>query len=179
LQHYGVQAAHSEIVQTGGRTFLEVVRFDRTPCLGRKGMVSLDAVSNEFVGHNKAWDEQAVSLFKLHKINEQDYQTILKVFAFGRLIANEDMHNGNLSFFLGEDFSLSLAPVYDMLPMRFAPNTHGEVVERDIKLSQATPLTQTLWIEVGTWAQYYWQQVANDGRMSAEFKAIAKAYLSA
>jgi hypothetical protein len=179
LQHYGVQAAHSAIVQTEGRTFLEVVRFDRTPCLGRKGMVSLDAVSNEFVGHNKAWDEQAVSLFKLHKINEQDYQTILKVFAFGRLIANEDMHNGNLSFFLGEDFSLSLAPVYDMLPMRFAPNTHGEVVERDIKLSQATPLTQTLWIEVGTWAQYYWQQVANDGRMSAEFKAIAKAYLSA
>ena len=177
LQHFGVAAAQSEIVQAGGRTFLEVVRFDRTPCLGRKGMVSLDAVSNEFVGHNKAWDEQAASLLKLYKINEQDYQTILKVFAFGKLIANEDMHNGNLSFFLGEDFSLSLAPVYDMLPMRFAPTTHGEVVEREIKLSQATPLTQTLWIEVGTWAQYYWQQVANDGRMSAEFKAIVKAYL--
>ena len=178
LRHFGVAAAQSEIVQAGGRTFLEVVRFDRTPCLGRKGMVSLDAVSNEFVGHNKAWDEQAVSLFKLHKINEQDYQTILKVFAFGRLIANEDMHNGNLSFFLGEDFSLSLAPVYDMLPMRFAPTTHGEVVEREIKLSQATSLTQTIWPEVSAWAQYYWQQVANDGRMSAEFKAIAKAYLS-
>ena len=178
LRHFGVAAAQSEIVQAGGRTFLEVVRFDRTPCLGRKGMVSLDAVSNEFVGHNKAWDEQVASLFKLHKINEQDYQTILKVFAFGRLIANEDMHNGNLSFFLGEDFSLSLAPVYDMLPMRFAPTTHGEVVEREIKLSQATPLTQTLWPEVSAWAQYYWQQVAYDGRMSAEFKAIAKAYLS-
>jgi hypothetical protein len=177
LRHFGVAAAHSEIVQAGGRTFLEVVRFDRTPCLGRKGMVSLDAVSNEFVGHNKAWDEQAASLFKLYKINEQDYQTILKVFAFGRLIANEDMHNGNLSFFLGEDFSLSLAPVYDMLPMRFAPTTHGEVVEREIKLSQATSLTQTIWPEVSAWAQYYWQQVANDGRMSAEFKAIAKAYL--
>ncbi len=100
-----------------------------------------------------------------------------KVFAFGKMIANEDMHNGNLSFFLGEDFSLSLAPIYDMLPMRFAPNTHGEVVERDIKPTQATPLTQDVWPEVSAWAQYYWQQVANDGRVSTEFKAIAKAYL--
>ena len=166
-----------DIVQTGGRTFLEVVRFDRTACLGRKGMVSLDAVSNEFVGHNKAWDEQAVSLFKLHKINEQDYQTILKVFAFGKMIANEDMHNGNLSFFLGEDFSLNLAPLYDMLPMRFAPNTHGEVVERDIKPTQATLLTQDIWPIVSAWAKYYWLSVSVDVRVSDDFKSIAKAYL--
>ena len=177
LQHYGVAAAHSDIVQTGGRTFLEVVRFDRTPCLGRKGMVSLDAVSNEFVGHNKAWDEQAASLFKLHKINAQDYQTILKVFAFGKMIANEDMHNGNLSFFLGEDFSLNLAPLYDMLPMRFAPNTHGEVVERDIKPTQATLLTQDIWPIVSAWAKYYWLSVSVDVRVSDDFKSIAKAYL--
>ena len=50
-------AAESAIVSTAGRMFLEVVRFDRTSCLGRRGMVSLDAVSNEFVDHNKAWDE--------------------------------------------------------------------------------------------------------------------------
>lgn len=178
LQHYGVEAAHSAIVQTEGRTFLEVVRFDRTPCLGRKGMVSLDALSNEFIGHNKAWDEQAASLFKLHKISHQDYKTILKVFAFGKLIANEDMHNGNLSFFLGEDFSLSLAPVYDMLPMRFAPNTHGEVVEREIRLSQATALTQAVWPMANEWATYYWSTVSVDARISDEFKGIAKAYLS-
>ena len=63
-----------------------MVRFDRTPCLGRRGMVSLDAVSNEFVGHNKAWDEQAQSLLALKKISRADYQTMLQVFAFGRLM---------------------------------------------------------------------------------------------
>ena len=176
LQYFGIAAAKSHIVQTSGRTFLEVLRFDRTPCLGRKGMVSLDAISNEFIGHNKAWDEQAKSLLALGKISTSDYQLILKVFSFGRLIANEDMHNGNLSFFLADDFSLSLAPIYDMLPMRFAPTIHGEVVEREIKIPPATVLTQDVWSEVCSWARYYWQQVAVDERISAEFKAIAEQY---
>lgn len=177
LQQYGVAAAHSAIVQTGGRTFLEVIRFDRTPYLGRKGMVSLDAVSNEFIGHNKAWDEQAATLLTLKKISPQDYQTMLQIFAFGKLIANEDMHNGNLSFFLDEHFKLSLAPVYDMLPMRFAPNTHGEVVERDIKLAQATPLTQAVWPMVCEWAARYWLAVSVDERVSEEFKAISRGFI--
>ncbi|MFO1391347.1 MAG: HipA domain-containing protein, partial [Agitococcus sp.] len=100
------------------------------------------------------------------------------VFSFGRLIANEDMHNGNLSFFLAHDFSLSLAPVYDMLPMRFAPTIHGEVVEREIKVAQATPLTQDIWAEVSGWAKYYWQQVAKHEDISAEFKKIAEQYIN-
>ena len=91
-------------------------------------------------------------------------------------IANEDMHNGNLSFFLADDFSLSLAPIYDMLPMRFAPTIHGEVVEREIKIPPATVLTQDVWSEVCSWAKYYWQQVAVDERISTEFKAIAEQY---
>ena len=177
LQYLGVAAAQSQIVQSQGRTFLEVVRFDRTPCLGRKGMVSLEAVSNEFIGHNQAWDEQAKSLLDLKKISCDDYQCILKVFAFGRLIANEDMHNGNLSFFLADDFSLSLAPVYDMLPMRFVPTTHGEVVERDIKIAQATHLTQDVWLQVSEWARFYWQQVANHPQISVEFRKIAEKYI--
>ena len=178
IKQYGVAAADSAIVSTAGRTFLEVIRFDRTPCLGRKGMVSLDAVSNEFVGHNKAWDEQAQSLFALKKITKADYQTMLQVFAFGRLIANEDMHNGNISFFLADDFSLSLAPIYDMLPMCFAPTTHGEVVEREIKIAQATELTQGIWPIVLVWAKYYWLQVSEDARISDAFRAIAQQYLA-
>lgn len=177
LQHVGVAAAQSQIVQTAGRTFLEVLRFDRTTAFGRKGMVSLEAVSHEFIGHNHAWDEQAKSLVTLKKISSTDYQLILKVFSFGRLIANEDMHNGNLSFLLDNDFSLSLAPIYDMLPMRFAPTIHGEVVEREVKVTQATALTQEVWAEVGKWAKYYWQQVVNDERISAEFRTIAQAHL--
>jgi len=178
LKSYGVATAESDIVQTGGRTFLEVVRFDRASCLGRRGMVSLEAVSNEFIGHKKDWDEQASSLLALKKISQHDYQTIIQVFAFGRLIANEDMHNGNVSFFLANDFSLSLAPVYDMLPMRFAPTTHGEVVERAIKIAQPTPLTQVIWPMAWRWAKTYWQKVSNDVRISESFRAIAQQYVA-
>lgn len=176
LQDYGIAAANSAIIQTGGRTFLEVVRFDRTPCLGRRGMVSLEAVSNEFVGHNKGWDEQAASLLAQGRISEEDYQRILHIFAFGQLIANEDMHNGNLSFFLSDDFRLTLAPVYDMLPMRFAPTTHGEVVERELKMAIPSALTQSLWPTVNAWAIEYWARVSVDLRISPEFRAIARQY---
>ncbi|MDQ8208272.1 HipA domain-containing protein [Coraliomargarita sp. SDUM461003] len=48
----------------------------------------------------------------------------------GELIANTDMHWGNLSFFLPEQSPYPLAPVYDMLPMRFRPSSTGEVIER-------------------------------------------------
>ena len=176
LNDVGIAAAISDIVQTGGRTFLEVVRFDRTVSLGRRGMVSLEAVSNEFVGHNKNWDEQAASLRAQAKITPEDYQRILRIFAFGQLIANEDMHNGNLSFFLGDDFSLSLAPVYDMLPMRFAPTIHGEVVARELKLAMPTALTQTLWAEVNAWAIEYWARVSADQRISHDFRMMARQY---
>ena len=88
------------------------------------------------------------------------------------------MHNGNISFFLADDFSLSLAPVYDMLPMCFAPTTHGEVVEREIKIAQSTPLTQNIWPIVLAWAKDYWLQVSTDLRISEPFRIIARQYLA-
>jgi len=48
---------------------------------------------------------------------------------FGRLIGNTDMHGGNLSLWVeGDDLKgllrgrFTLAPVYDMLPMRWRPD---------------------------------------------------------
>lgn len=178
LAEQGIASAASAIVHRAGRTFLEVLRFDRTLSLGRLGIVSLEAVSNEFIGHNKTWDEQAAALFKLKKISAQDYQTILQMYAFGRLIANEDMHNGNLSFFLADDFSLSLAPVYDMLPMRYAPTIQGEVIARPPRLIEPTTLTAAVWPQVQQWARSYWQRVSQDSRVSPDFQQIARQYLT-
>ena len=55
--------------------------------------------------HEKAGD--AVRLYQV-RVNGQ-------VDAFGRLIANNDMHWGNLSFFLPKASPFPLAPIYDML----------------------------------------------------------------
>ncbi|SFD81663.1 hypothetical protein SAMN05216563_101340 [Phytobacter palmae] len=47
-----------------------------------------------------------------------------KVWAFGRLIANSDMHAGKRSFYVSAP-PTQMAPVYDMLPMSFAPVNSG------------------------------------------------------
>jgi hypothetical protein len=176
LSDYGIRASGSSICKTAGRAFLEVTRFDRTLQHGRTGIVSLEAVSGEFIGRSGGWDEQAAALLEQGLIPQQDYDHILRIHAFGNLIANTDMHPGNLSFFLGDDFSLRLAPVYDMLPMHHAPNTHGEVIARPIRQARPTRLTEPVWEEVQAWATDYWQRVAGDDRVSADFQAIAAHY---
>lgn len=45
--------------------------------------------------------------------------------AFGRLIGNSDMHQGNLGFQYADYGPLPMAPVYDMLPMSLAPSRAG------------------------------------------------------
>lgn len=50
-------------------------------------------------------------------IDADTHAQVSRLWWFGRLIANTDMHDGNLAFKPG----LKLAPVYDMLPMGYAP----------------------------------------------------------
>jgi len=53
--------------------------------------------------------------------------------AIARLIANTDMHLGNLTFHVEGTFRL--APAYDMLPMAYAPLPGGEVAKWQCALS--------------------------------------------
>ena len=65
---------------------------------------------------------------------------------FGRCIANIDMHFGNLSFFwskVEDTVSLNLAPIYDMLPMLYAPEK-SEIVERMFRLPRAAEVDTAL-----------------------------------
>ncbi|TVP80016.1 MAG: hypothetical protein EA353_04940 [Puniceicoccaceae bacterium] len=60
--------------------------------------------------------EQLASPVPLYAVRENG-----QVERFGELIANTDMHFGNLSYFLPDEAPYPLAPVYDMLPMQFPP----------------------------------------------------------
>lgn len=94
--------------------------------------------------------------------------------AFGALIANIDRHHGNVSLLLHQH-RWQLAPVYDMLPMFYAP-VAGEVVERDWASQPRRPNAHTL----GVWplalelAVRFWQSAAGDARISHEFRAVAR-----
>ncbi|MFN0186887.1 MAG: type II toxin-antitoxin system HipA family toxin YjjJ [Aquabacterium sp.] len=122
----GITAPASHIVESGGRTFLEVERFDRIGLHGRLPLVSLAALEPALLGlASPDWRGAADALERLGWLSHEDAQAVHRLWWFGRLINNTDMHPGNLSFIPGRP--LKLAPVYDMLPMRWAPMRGGEV----------------------------------------------------
>ena len=89
------------------------------------------------------------------------------------------MHWGNLSFFLPEQGPYPLAPVYDMLPMRFRPSSTGEIIERTFEPKLPNPEDQAVWLEMMPHALTYWQRITEDDNISTDFQEIAELAISA
>jgi hypothetical protein len=97
--------------------FLEIERFDRHGAHGRSALCSWAAVNNAWFGlSGRPWSEGAARLLERGLIANETRDAITRLWHFGQLIGNTDMHDSNLSFVPGEP-GLRLAPVYDMLPM--------------------------------------------------------------
>ncbi len=171
---HGFQAPRSELVEAGGRLFLEVERFDRLAWPGRRGVLSLAALDLEHVGRQRGWSETAAALCDLGLIDRALLSPIRWLEAFGRLIGDSDMHPGNLSFFVRGTRITELAPAYDRLPMLYAPEG-GNLVER--AFAPAPPLAA----EAGVWADAcraageVWRAAAAHPLVSRGFRAIARA----
>jgi hypothetical protein len=84
------------------------------------------------------------------------------------------MHWSNLSFFLPEHSPLPLAPVYDMLPMRFRPSSTGEVLDRGFAPILPKPEDQAAWLEMYPHARTYWQRITDHSEITSSFKQIAE-----
>jgi hypothetical protein len=126
LREAGVPAARSQFVDHGGQRFLEVERFDRIGDLGRRGLFSLAALEAEFVGAGSGdWPTIARRLAMGGQISAEAAAVAELLWAFGVLIGNTDMHNGNLSFVSEQGRPYDIAPAYDMTPMAFAPRSGG------------------------------------------------------
>ena len=96
LRHSGVSAAQSELVYADRRVFLQSTRFDRTPCLGRGGFVSLAAVDAAHYGYGRIdWWRFASELERDGWLSPADARRLRQTAWFGVLIANTDMHLGN------------------------------------------------------------------------------------
>jgi hypothetical protein len=126
LREYDIPAAEVKIFQEKDRLFLESLRFDRVGEYGRLPLLSMQAVDNEFSGVGRGWLDVAQTLHKQRLISQQDLVDLAVSWGFGRLIHNTDMHLGNISLFIKEA-GFSLAPVYDMCSMGFAPRSTGEI----------------------------------------------------
>lgn len=169
--HLQIAAAPSRVVRTGGRTFLEVERFDRHGLHGRSGLCSWSSVNAALFGlAGRPWTEGAKRLLSAGLIDAANHDAIARQWHFGQLIANTDMHDGNLSFRPG----LQVAPAYDMLPMLYAPQRGVEVPERPFAPRLPLPAEREAWHASAAAAIQFWEQAASDARISGEFRELCK-----
>ena len=166
----GLVASSSSIHRAGGRTFLEVVRFDRHGAHGRSPLCSWAAVNNDWFGlSGRPWTEGAAHLRERGLIDAETRDAVARLWHFGQLIANTDMHDGNLSFLPGAP-GLRPAPVYDMLPMLYAPQRGVELPERNFAPRLPLPAERESWQQAAQAAMDFWSRASNDNRISDGFR---------
>jgi len=169
VQAAGIPAATAHTLLIGGRRFLEVERFDRVGLRGRRALLSLGAIDDEYFGHRDTWTKAAQRLLAARNIDAEDARRIRWLDVFGQLIGNTDRHFGNISFFADDNRRFRLAPAYDMLPMVFAP-VGADVIERPFEPAPPTADTLEVWADAARHALSYWSQLAESAELSAGFR---------
>ncbi len=179
--HLNIDTVECRSFAHGGRTFLEVVRFDRCGLYGRKPMCSLTSIDAEFIDMGDPhWDVAADKMLSLRLIDKLTAESMRSLWFFGKLIGNTDMHAGNISFRPTEAGRLELTPSYDMLPMRYAPFRGGEVPpQTDIQVFRPIPGNEHLYNSAKNAAIAFWNTVSSDNQISDEFRNIADAWVNA
>jgi hypothetical protein len=178
LSEYGIAACNSEILDYGGRVFLQCERFDRVGSAGRRGATSLFAVDISRYGKLDSWTASAERLSEDHLLSAADTDRIRFLDAFGALTANTDRHFGNITLFDDYQGSFSLAPAYDMLPMLFAPQSE-QIVPRQFVAPPPRSAWLSVWSPARSLAETYWSRLIADRRLSEEFRQLCADSLEA
>ncbi|WP_093208740.1 type II toxin-antitoxin system HipA family toxin YjjJ [Variovorax sp. NFACC27] len=172
--HAGIKVPQSRIHLLAGRTFLEVDRFDRHGAIGRSPVVSWSTLNSTFVGSGgRRWPEGVEPLVQRGWVTNEDLRCIDLVWHFGQLIGNTDMHDGNLAFQPIQDAEravLQLAPIYDMLPMTYAPVRGVELPPRTYTPQLPLPSERGAWQRAARAAIAFWESAEADKRISTEFR---------
>jgi hypothetical protein len=172
LHGAGIPAANSRIFRFADRTYLEVDRFDRHGLEGRIGVTSLLSIDTNLYGTLDNWIASGIRLHRDRRIDSHILERIQLVWTFGGLIANTDRHFGNLAFYDNYDGRFELAPVYDMLPMLFAPE-HGQILAHIFQPPDPISDTLRVWAHARARAEDYWRNLTSDPRVSADFRTIS------
>jgi hypothetical protein len=176
LASAGIQAARSAVVDVAGQRFLEVERFDRLGYLGRRAVHSLTAVEAEFVGNATApWPVITAHLAAQGHVTPDAAQLAALLFAFGTLIGNTDMHNGNLSFVSEQGRPYALAPAYDMLPMGLAPRSGGGLPDALPAPNLHPSVDGATWRQALVMAEQFFERLRADDLLSEAFAPALEA----
>jgi hypothetical protein len=171
LSNAGICASNSILTHIDQYQFLVIRRFDCMEHSGRRGVVSLKSLDLEFVGsRDQRWPIIAEKLAEQNIIAKSELNTIQKLFCFGRLIANSDMHTGNLSFFNDGIMPFVLTPAYDMLPMAYA---NFDVKQSSSRITIDSDIPDIFWFEVLPLALSFWQMLGEREDLSDSFRNIS------
>ncbi len=172
LGEHGFATAATRLLETPTRTYLESTRFDRIGAHGRRHAVPLHAIHQAFVpGPRQHWAASCDALAAQRRLSEADAAQVRTLLEFGRLIGNTDMHFGNLSLWADEPAKarFALAPLYDMLPMRWRPDAFSGLhdystfePQRPVRGAVSTTLAHT-----------FWRRLAEHTPVSAALRAVA------
>jgi hypothetical protein len=183
VEMLSIPVARSRIIQHGGRTFLESERFDRHGRFGRMPCVSLRALTDHLLGLGaEDWRKHGTVLRDNGIISTEDAQSLQMAWWFGTLIGNTDMHLGNISLTISPAHEISifpmlLAPLYDMLPMGYAPLSSGEFPPLNVpKIPLPLPEEAEIWRAASRAAIEFWMRVQKDVRITVDFRNLAKVY---
>lgn len=164
-----VCAAKSRVFRYAGRTFLEVERFDRHGLTGRSEACTLGSLNAALIGSSETrWPALVESLQEHRYVDQSQVALVRYLWWFGRLIANTDMHLGNITFRYG----LSLAEAYDMLPMLYAPLRGGELPASEFAVASPLPREQEVWQRAARAATDFWTRCAADARITESFRGV-------
>lgn len=177
LRDHGIATPATRVFDAARRRFLESVRFDRVDRFGRRGVVSMAAFDAEYIGVGSDWSRVAMAMQRGGWLDASDLERIRFADVFGRLIGNTDRHLGNLSFLTPDPVAygsrLELAPVYDMLPMAFAPSG-GRLVQTAFDPGRPRAGDIDIWPSAIEAASEFWRRVRDDDRISDEFRPLAE-----
>ncbi len=175
LHEHGVLAARTSLIDHGTQRFLEVSRFDRQGPLGRRALFSLQALDAEFVGVGGNWPQVVRALAREGVVERPAVEQTEVLWAFGTLIANTDMHLGNLSFMAEHGRPYQLAPAYDMTCMAFAPTSGGDLPVRDLSLNINSEVPASAWQKALPMAMDFVERVRTSSALSAGFAVCMEA----
>lgn len=179
LARNGIAAAKTAILELGSRVFLEVVRFDRVGLRGRLPIATFSALDGDLGMMDQNWTAVARELGRLGELSGKDIMTVEILDLFGSFIGNTDKHHGNIAVSWTFERKHRLLDAYDMLPMLYRPNSHGEIIEREWLAVYMGRVELRHLSKCYGMALQFWQDVVNDPRISEDFKGVADRHVKA
>ena len=168
----GVATVLSGVQVLRDRTLLMVIRFDREEGGGRLGVGTLFWLSMDRFGDvSLSAPEVMARLHAEGRVDAASVETCARVHAFSAAIGNTDAHLGNYALRFDDGGRATLAPIYDVLPMVFAPR-NDELP--DVWLTpRKTPIDPS----IAPWVDALVRAVEADAAISPEFKALWRAHI--